>query len=144
MEISSHAFDQGQPIPKKYTCQGKNISPPLTIKKIPQGTQSLALIVEDPDAPTGTFDHWVAWNIPVSENISEGVKLENQGINGFGKKGYGGPCPPAGNRHRYYFKLYALDNLLHLSGESYSNHLIESMMGHVLDEAELMGTYLKD
>ncbi len=141
MEISSQEFSQGQPIPKKFTCQGENISPALLIKDIPKTTRSLALIVDDPDAPTGTFDHWVAWNIPLSENILEGAKFKNQGFNHFGKKEYGGPCPPPEQKHRYFFKIYALDTILELPEDSYSSHLISAIMGHVLDQAELVGTY---
>ncbi len=144
MKISSPEFNQGQAIPKKFSCQGENISPTLIVKEIPKNTESLALIVSDPDAPSGTFDHWVVWNIPVTETISEGAQLKDQGINSFGKKGYGGPCPPVGQKHRYYFKLYALNTTLNLPAESYSYHLIGGIMGHVLDEAELMGTYQKD
>lgn len=144
MEIYSPEFKPGQSIPKKFTCQGENISPALIIKDIPKNTQSLALILEDPDAPSGTFDHWIAWNIPVTENIPENAQLSNQGINHFGKKGYGGPCPPLGSKHRYYFKLYALDNTLSLADDSHKSHLLGSIKGHVLEEAQLMGTYQKE
>lgn len=145
MEMSSPAFTQGDPIPKKYSCQGLDLSPELIIKGIPNKTKSLALILEDPDAPSGTFDHWIAWNIsPETDQIKEGVKLSHQGINGFGKKGYGGPCPPIGKKHRYYFRLYALDVELQLPEGSSKAKLLDSMKGHLLEKAELMGTYQKE
>lgn len=145
MEISSPAFTQGTPIPKKYSCQGEDHSPELKINGVPQGTKSLALILEDPDAPSGTFDHWIAWNIsPDIDHIDEGAKLQHKGTNGFGKKGYGGPCPPIGSKHRYYFRLYALDAELQLPEGSSKAKLQESMKGHILAKAELMGTYQKE
>lgn len=145
MEIRSPAFNQGKPIPKKYSCQGLDLSPELTIKDVPEGTKSLALILEDPDAPSGTFDHWIAWGIsPELEQIVEGAKILHQGVNNFGKKGYGGPCPPRGEKHRYFFKLYALDVELQLSEGSSKAKLLASMKNHILEEAELMGTYQKE
>lgn len=144
MEINSPAFENGKPIPKKYTCQGANISPELNIQDLPEETKTLAIIVEDPDAPSGTFDHWVAWNIHPSETIAENAKLQDQGLNGFGKKGYGGPCPPAGSRHRYFFRVYALDIKLDLSEGSYKTELLKAMKGHILDKAELLGLYQKE
>ena len=145
MEISSPVFDQRKPIHKKYSCQGDNVSPELLIKGVPDSAESLALIVEDPDAPSGTFDHWLVWNIsPKIERIDQGAKLLHQGVNHFGKIGYGGPCPPAGSKHRYYFKLYALDTQLQIPDGSSKAKLQESMKGHIVEEAELMGTYQKE
>jgi Raf kinase inhibitor-like YbhB/YbcL family protein len=112
---------------------------------VPKGTKSLALILEDPDAPSGTFDHWIAWGIsPEVKQIAEGAKLLHQGVNHFGKKGYGGPCPPMGEKHRYYFKLYALDVELQLPEGSSKAKLLASMKNHILEEAELIGTYQKE
>ena len=114
MIVDTVAFTQGGMIPQKYTCEGKNLSPPLHLGNIPAGTKSLVIIMDDPDAPVGVFDHWIAWNIPVSENIAEGISIATVGKNGFGVNGYRGPCPPSGETHRYFFKIYALDSLLDL------------------------------
>ena len=142
MKIKSSAFANHQPIPKKYTCEGSDTSPPLEFSDIPAGTKSLAIIVDDPDAPSGTFDHWIAWNIsPTTGNLSEGVTLSFQGKNGFGKAHYGGPCPPPGAPHRYFFKLYALDTTLSLSNGITKKELEKAMKGHILEKAELVGTY---
>ena len=143
MLITSPAFEQHQPIPQKYTCQGEDLSPPLQFQDAPAGTKSLALIMDDPDAPMGTFVHWVVWNLPPdTRQLSEGVKLKHQeGKNHFPKIGYGGPCPPPGKPHRYYFKLYALDTQVHLSDGSSKEQLLEAMEGHILGQAELVGTY---
>lgn len=144
MKIVSSAFKNGQTIPSQYTCMGKNVSPPLAISDVPPGTKSLALIMDDPDAPGGTFDHWVAWNIAAdTKNLPEGVKLTNQGMNGFQKKGYGGPCPPPGKPHRYFFKLYALDISVDKTGGIKKSELEEAMKGHILATAELMGLFQK-
>lgn len=142
MHIDSPVFEHHQPIPTKYTCEGEDVSPPLTISDIPPGTKSLALIMDDPDAPRGTFDHWIVWNLPSdTAKLDEGIKLPKQGINGFGKKGYGGPCPPPGKPHRYFFKLYALDTFVNLSEGSKKKDLEEAMEGHILGKAELVGTF---
>jgi Raf kinase inhibitor-like YbhB/YbcL family protein len=110
MKISSPVFEQGGSIPRKYTCEGENISPPLTFESLPHGTQSIAIIVEDPDAPKGVYDHWIVWNIPsTTTSLEEGAKVLHQGTNHFNKIQYGGPCPPKGTTHRYFFKLYAVD-----------------------------------
>lgn len=141
MEVSSPAFENGQKIPSKHSCQGENRSPLLRIESIPKGTVTFAIIVEDPDAPNGTFDHWVAWNIPPAKELEEGIKVANQGVNGFGSVGYKGPCPPPGSPHRYYFRVYALDTELDLPSKSLKGDLKKAMKGHILGEATLMGTY---
>jgi len=142
MEIRSVAFKQMQGIPNEYSCQGKNVSPPLTFHDLPEKTQSIALIVEDPDAPGGTFIHWVAWNWPSSIHaIEAGVAFPDEGINSKGKIGYTGPCPPPGKPHRYFFKAFALDKLLLLPNNSTNKDLVKAMEGHILDQSELVGTY---
>ncbi len=150
MEIRSPAFVQGAPIPSKFTCDGADVSPPLTLSAAPAKTGSLALIVDDPDAPMGTWVHWVAWNIPAGatalrENLAKQAALPDgarQGINDFGRAGYGGPCPPSGT-HRYVFRLYALDTTLDLPAGTTRKNLEAGMQGHVLAKAELMGTYAR-
>ncbi len=151
MDITSSAFNNEAEIPKKYTCEGKDISPALSWSGAPPGTKSFALICDDPDAPMGTWVHWVIYNIPAETNkLSESVPatetIENgarQGKNGFGRIGYGGPCPPPGHgAHRYFFKLYALDSMLDLKGKTgYKEELIKGMEGHILAETQLMGKY---
>jgi len=142
MKISSTAFTEGGSIPGKYTCDGANTSPPLAFAEIPSGAKSLALVVDDPDAPKGTFDHWVVWNIPASTtSVGEGQAPQGvAGKTGFGKPGYGGPCPPNGE-HRYFFKLYALDAMLNLPASSTKGDLEKAMQGHTLGQAQLMGKY---
>ncbi|HEV8052380.1 MAG TPA: YbhB/YbcL family Raf kinase inhibitor-like protein [Parachlamydiaceae bacterium] len=143
MKIESAAFQHGKPIPQKFTCQGEGVSPELFFHNVPKNTQSLVLIVDDPDAPSGTFDHWIAWNIPAeSKGLAEDtLHLQHQGKNGYGKLGYKGPCPPAGNAHRYFFKLYALDTNLSLSEGSSKTKVEDACEGHILAMAELIGTY---
>ena len=148
MLLTSTAFRAGEMIPKQYTCDGKNVSPPLSWTDIPGGTKSLALICDDPDAPGGTWVHWVLFNFPVDaagipEQVPPGRSLENgarQGINDFRRIGYGGPCPPGGT-HRYYFKLYALDSFLESDSGITKNELLEIMDTHILAETELMGRF---
>ncbi len=141
MHIESPAFEANQTIPKKFTCDGEDLSPPLNIQNIPQGAKSLVLIVEDPDAPRGIFVHWLAWNIdPSSTQLSEGTMPPSQGRNDFGELDYRGPCPPSGE-HRYFFKLYALDTKLDLPAGSNKQQLENAMKGHILGKAELMGLY---
>ncbi len=143
MKLSSPAFSENGKIPKQYTCDGENGSPPLAIADVPQGAVSLALIADDPDAPAGTWAHWVAWNIdPGTREIKAGVPPTGavQGVNSFGKSGYGGPCPPSGS-HRYFFKLYALDTALALDPKAKKADLEKAMKGHVLGEAQAMGRY---
>ncbi|MDQ3818091.1 MAG: YbhB/YbcL family Raf kinase inhibitor-like protein [Acidobacteriota bacterium] len=151
IRVTSKAFQEGGMIPKQYTCDGPNISPPLAWSDVPEKTKSIALVAEDPDAPRGTWVHWVAFNIPqgtrelpenvpAQENISGGGR---QGTNDFKKVGYGGPCPPSGGAHRYYFKLYALDAELTLDSSATKDQLLKAIDGHVLGEGQLMGKYQK-
>jgi Raf kinase inhibitor-like YbhB/YbcL family protein len=148
LKIKSSAFHEGDMIPNKYTCDGADISPPLTWDAAPMNTKSLALISDDPDAPAGTWVHWVIYNIPptikeLSENILPHKTIENgaqQGTNDFRKIGYGGPCPPRGT-HRYYFKLYALDKVLDSEPGLTKAELLKAMEGHVLAQGQLMGRY---
>jgi Raf kinase inhibitor-like YbhB/YbcL family protein len=142
MKISSSAFGHNEAVPKKYTCDGSNINPPLTIADVPADAKSLALIVDDPDAPAGTWIHWTIWNINpgLTEIAENSVPAGVEGYTSFGKPGYGGPCPPSGT-HRYFFKLYALDTLLDLSPRADAKQLEQTMQGHILNQAELIGTY---
>lgn len=145
MELASPAFRHGGPIPAKYTCDGENVSPPLEWRDPPEEARALALVLDDPDAPAKVWVHWVLYNLPPGSGLlPEGTRgLEattRQGRNDFGDVGYGGPCPPRGT-HRYRFKLYALDTRLELPEGCSKDHLIETMKGHVLAEAELTGTY---
>lgn len=146
LQLTSSAFAQGQPIPAKYTCVGQNISPALTWTSPPQNTKSFALIVDDPDAPSGTFVHWVLCNIPadtraLQENATPAGKMQ-AGKNSYGTTKYQGPCPPSGT-HRYFFKLYALDTVLNVKEGLSKEQLLEAMNGHILDQTELMGTFHK-
>ncbi len=142
VRITSSAFEHGGTIPARYTCDGKDTSPPLRLEDVPPRTASLALIMDDPDAPMGTFVHWVVWNIPpAAAGVPEGREPAGVlGRNDFGRKGYGGPCPPRGT-HRYFFKLYALDARLDLPENSGKNELEIAMKGHVVDQAVLIGRY---
>ena len=142
MKLSSPAFDHKGKIPPRYTCEGENLSPPLVIEDVPEGTKSLALIVDDPDAPKRTFVHWVMYDLPVTDRIEEGSAPGVQGRNDMGLTRYGGPCPPSGT-HRYFFKLYALDTELNFAGGVEKYELEGTIMGHVLDKAELVGLYRK-
>lgn len=149
MEIRSSAFGSGEMIPVKYTCDGADFSPSLEWTAGPAGTKSFALICDDPDAPMGTWVHWVIYDIPAAATmLAEGITREKdlpgggtQGINDFRRTGYGGPCPPGGRTHRYFFKLYALDAALGLKPGITKDQLLKAMKGHVLAEAQLMGTY---
>lgn len=141
MKITSSAFQDHGNIPSQYTCDGANINPPLTIAGVPEKAQSLVLIVDDPDAPKGTWVHWVVWNIPpstteITENSVPGI----QGMTNFGKNEYGGPCPPSGT-HRYFFKLYALDKKLNLGSKATKKDVERGMKQHVIGQAELVGLY---
>ena len=142
MKITSSAFQQGGNMPSKFSCDGANASPPLQISDIPTEAQSLVLIVDDPDAPSGLFTHWAVWNIsPQTTTIGEGSTPKGvQGTNDFGKSGYGGPCPPSGT-HRYYFKVFALDRELDLPVGAKRSHLDSAIKGHVIAQGELMGRY---
>lgn len=145
MKLKTTAFEHGQSIPAKFTCKGEDVSPALTFSDVPKSTKSFALIVDDPDAPGGTFDHWIVWNIGGdAKGLPENAKPSNQGKNHFGKIGYGGPCPPPGKPHRYYFKLYALDSLLNLPNGATKEDVEDAMSDHILAEAELMGTFKKE
>jgi Raf kinase inhibitor-like YbhB/YbcL family protein len=148
-ELISTVFEQGEPIPAKYSCNGEDISPSLAWGDPPEGTQSLALIIDDPDAPVGTWDHWILFNIPADvrelpEGMKAGTKLEGVtpifGKNSWGRSDYGGPCPPSGT-HRYFFKLYALDTTLSLDQNADKEQVLSAMDGHILAETELMGTF---
>lgn len=142
LRIESPAFGNHQTIPSKYTCEGEDRSPPLTISSHAIEAVSFAIIVEDPDAPVGVFDHWLGWNIPAGQmSLPEGYQAPLEGINGFGKIGYKGPCPPRGKPHRYYFRIFALDQKLALASGSSKSELLRAMEGHILAKGELMGTY---
>lgn len=145
LEIISPVFRDGSPIPAQYTCKGQNVNPPLNIFNVPKNTQSLTLIMHDPDAPSGDFLHWLVWDIPPStESISvNSVPIGAvQGLNGRSDSGYMGPCPPQGTGvHRYLFDFYALDTTLNLPAGSKIEDVIKSQKGHVLDHAALTGTY---
>lgn len=148
MKFNSPAFENGGLIPPMYTSDDADVSPPFIWEEIPEKSKSLVLICDDPDAPMGTWVHWVIYNIPprlkgLSENIPADRKLPEgavQGMNDFGRIGYGGPCPPGGT-HRYFFKLYALDSLLQLEAGANKAQVIKSMQGHILEEAQLVGKY---
>jgi Raf kinase inhibitor-like YbhB/YbcL family protein len=148
--VTSPAFEAGRAIPAKYSCQGEDISPPLKWEGAPADTKSFALICDDPDAPGGTWVHWVIYNLPAAtsslpENMPKSEFLQNdaiQGANSFNKTGYGGPCPPAGKAHRYFFKVYALDKgFIVKKGQLGKDELLAAMRGHILAQGQLMGTY---
>lgn len=151
MEIKSPVFTNNAEIPRKYTCQGEDTSPPLYWSDVPEGTKSLCLINDDPDAPVGTWLHWTIFNIPADkrefkegegipakQQLSDGSK---QGVTDFGRVGYGGPCPPPGKYHRYFFKLYALDTVLDLPAGAAKEEIEQAMEGHILAQAEIIGRY---
>ena len=148
IKVTSSAFEENGMIPVQYTCDGKDLSPPLAWDNIPDGTKSIALICDDPDAPMGTWVHWVLFNLPADtreliENIPSDENLKNgarHGKNDFRNFGYGGPCPPSGT-HRYYFKVYALDTVIGLSAGATKRQLLGAMEGHILAEGQLMGRY---
>lgn len=149
LQLTSTAFKDGDPIPPRYTCTGDDISPPLAWTGGPAGTKSFALICDDPDAPMGTWVHWIIFNAPADsvglpESLPTLPELPNgarQGKNSWKKVGYGGPCPPPGKPHRYFFKLYALDAMLPLDASAGSRNVQDAMKGHVMAEGQLMGTY---
>ena len=143
MKLTSSAFSHNQKIPSLYTCDGQNINPALTVSEVPRYTQSLVLIVDDPDAPAGTWTHWTVWDIdPNFAEIAEDSIPDGaiEGKTDFGKPGYGGPCPPS-DTHRYFFRLYALDTTLSLSASATVQDLQRLMKGHILEKAELVGLY---
>jgi Raf kinase inhibitor-like YbhB/YbcL family protein len=143
-KLSSPAFNNKERIPSKYTCSGSDLSPTLEWADTPQSTKFFALIMDDPDAPNGTWDHWVIYNIPSNiTKLPEGkidtvIKLAN---NSWGKKSYNGPCPPPGKEHRYFFKLYALDDFIELAPDANKHDLLEAINGHILAQTELIGIY---
>ena len=149
LQMSSAAFSSGEAIPKKFTCDGPDVSPQLKWNDPPANTQSMALIMDDPDAPGSTWVHWVLYDLPANtRELPEGVAKQEQlssgarqGRNDFEKTGYGGPCPPPGKPHRYFFKLYALDNKLNLKSGATKVELERAMKSHVLAQAELIGKY---
>ena len=146
MSLSSSAFKDGHPIPVDYTCDGKNISPPLAWSGAPADTQSLLLIVDDPDAPAGVWTHWILFNLTTDtsdlpEDFVKSPSTAKPGTNDFKKTGYGGPCPPAGKAHRYFFRIFALDTTLNLSPGATRKDVDAAMAKHVLAMGQLMGTY---
>jgi Raf kinase inhibitor-like YbhB/YbcL family protein len=140
IKVSSTAFTNDGMIPTKYTCDGKNINPPLDLKNIPEETKCLVLIVDDPDAPIATWVHWLVWNIPVTHHIKENEVHGIEGMNDFIQQHYGGPCPPSGTHH-YFFKIYALDALLNLPPATKKIQLERAMSEHVIGFGELIGLY---
>jgi len=148
IRVESSVFTEGGLIPRKYACDGADISPPLSWSGIPEGSKSLAIIADDPDAPAGTWVHWVVYNLPTDliglpENIPKQKTLTSGGAQGttdFRKVGYGGPCPPSGT-HRYFFKVYALDALLDLDAGATKKELLKAMEGHIIAQGEVVGKY---
>ena len=140
LTVGSHSFESNELIPSRYTCDGENVSPPLTIEGLPDGTKSLVLIVDDPDAPMGTWNHWVVWNIKPSNRIEEDAVPGIEGINDSGRHAYYGPSPPGGT-HRYFFKVYGLDTKLDLSTNSRKKDVEKAMQNQVLAKGELIGLY---
>jgi Raf kinase inhibitor-like YbhB/YbcL family protein len=149
LQITSTAFADGQPIPAKFTCDSSDVSPALGWTGATAGTKSFALIADDPDAPVGTWVHWVVYDLPAGttslpENVSKSEHIHGtakQGVNDFRQIGYGGPCPPPGKPHRYFFKIYALDTLTDLKPGATKAQLLKTMEGHILAQGQLMGTY---
>lgn len=150
LNVTSPAFEDGAKIPPKYTADGANVSPPLNWQEIPEGAQSIVIIADDPDAPMGTWVHWLIWNIPageagIRENVPSAEALANgavQGTTSFNRVGYGGPAPPSGT-HRYYFKVYAIDKQLDLAPEARKADVEKAMQGHILAQGQMMGRYSK-
>jgi len=144
MKVTSTAFTEGGNIPSKFTCDGPDLSPPLKVEGAPAEAKALLVVVDDPDAPSGLFTHWLVWNLdPKSGSIPEdGAPGGTEGKNDFGKTGYGGPCPPSGS-HRYYFRVYALDQPLNLKSGARRKEVDAAMKGHVIAQGELMGRYAR-
>ena len=142
LNISSSVFKANGFIPKKYACEGDNINPPLQISKLPKNSKSLAILVDDPDAPSKTFTHWVVWNITPGNIIEEDSIPGVQGTNDYDERGYSGPCPPSGI-HRYVFKIFALDTVLELKPSSKKQNLEKAMKDHILAYGDLVGLYKK-
>src|SRR5579872_1110516 len=141
LNIGSEAVGKDGFILSQYTCVGANITPPLDIGGIPKDAKSLAIIMDDPDAFSGNWVHWIAWNIPVLSHLKEARQMEEQGMNDLHQKRYDGPCPPHGRPHHYHFKVYALDSLLHLSGNTTKSELEQAMEGHILAFGEMVALY---
>jgi Raf kinase inhibitor-like YbhB/YbcL family protein len=146
LDVRSSAFSEGKSIPEKYTCDGQNISPPMKWSGAPEKTKSIAIICEDPDAPSGTFTHWVLYDLPsTTSELAEGSSVGGkEGVNGFGNKGYGGPCPPSGPAHRYFFRIYALDTESLGNAGSSREDVTSAMHGHILAQGQLMGRYKRN
>jgi Raf kinase inhibitor-like protein, YbhB/YbcL family len=157
LSFTDAPFEHASSIPPEYTCDGANVSPPLAWTAPPEGTKSLIVVVDDPDAPApGSFTHWVVYNLPPvvttlprdyradASRLAAAAPTPRAAINDFGDRGYGGPCPPAGEEHRYLFSVYALDTTLDLEGEVVPMQIVGGMMGHVLDKAVIIGTYQRD
>ena len=142
LKVSSSAFENEGIIPSEFTCDGQDLSPPISITDVPENAKTLSIIMDDPDAPMGTFTHWIVWNIPPNKTqFLRGEKIDfAQGHTSFGRSGYGGPCPPSGT-HRYFFKIYALDTKLDLKPGSGVKELQSAMSRHIIEEAVLMGKY---
>jgi Raf kinase inhibitor-like YbhB/YbcL family protein len=140
LKVTSSAFRNRMPIPKKYTCDGDNVNPPLKVENVPAGAKSLVLIMDDPDAPMGTWVHWLVWNMHINREVKENSVPGTEGINSAKDRSYGGPCPPSGT-HRYFFKVYALDRNLEISESSKKEDLEKAIDGHVLAKGELVGIY---
>jgi Raf kinase inhibitor-like YbhB/YbcL family protein len=140
LKVTSEAFEEGESIPAKYTCEGESVSPPLRVDNMPEGTQTVAIIMEDPDAPGGIFDHWLIWNIPPDILIDENRRLGMSGKNSARKTGYHAPCPPTGS-HRYFFHVFALDGALNINSGAGRETLEKAMEAHILAKGSLMGRY---
>ncbi len=141
--VYTQSFEEGKTIPKRFTCDGENISPHVAWKDVPEGTESFVLVMSDPDAPVGTFFHWILYDIPANvREIPEGKSVGKQGLNDFGELGYGGPCPPKGHgKHRYYITVYALSSKLGISEGFDARRLLRLMKGKVLAKDSIMGIY---
>ena len=142
LAVKSSVFNDNGFIPRKYTCDGEDISPPIEIGEVPRNTKSLVLMVEDPDAPSGNWLHWLVYNIPVTHQIAEGEIPGDQGVNDFGRIYYGGPCPPSGTHH-YHFKMYALDDTLNVSEGATRSEIDTVMQNHIIAFGETVGLYKK-
>lgn len=142
LRVLSPAFQNCEPIPPQYACNSSSNSPPLVVDNIPSGTKTLALVVEDPDAPSGIFDYWIAWNIPPLGRINDQSNRGVQGLNSMAEHSFMAPCPTEGT-HNYHFKIYALDTMLNLDANSGKRELVTAMKGHILAQGELIGLYTR-
>jgi len=140
LKVTSPVFTNNGFIPRHYTCDGEDVNPPLSIEGLPEGAKSLVLVIDDPDAPIGTWDHWIVWNIPPVPKIEEDSVPGIEGLNDFRRHSYGGPCPPSGT-HRYFFKVYALDITLSISQNSRKKDVERTITGHILAKGEIVGLY---